>query len=48
MNDPKRKRVDNENITEEVAEDILTGPTKSDGPKNLKQAGSVVQARLAK
>ncbi|KAL1823409.1 hypothetical protein ACET3Z_010187 [Daucus carota] len=42
----KRRRVDNAEITESEGEDITDGPTTSDGPKNLREAGPVVQARL--
>lgn len=44
--DTKRRRVNNENITETSGEVNLNGPVMHDGSKNLIEAGSVLQARL--
>lgn len=44
--DPKRKRVDMENIMDENGEELLNGPIINSGPKNLREAGPVLQARL--
>lgn len=44
----KRRRVDNAEIMESEEEDMSDGLTSIDGPKNLREAGPILQTHLDK